>query len=245
MKREYKRHNGWDIAIHWFNTVCWLLLFFTGIALIKNDFMAPFGQWYPDAVRSLFGGGAVGGANLLVFHEILGGIWVLGFVVYLVFNWSGAKFFLRESFKLDVPRDVVWMFKKPFEMMLGKKGMKKIGMQPKMPPQGFYNMGQKAFAQAAVVGGIGLAVTGLIMVLSQTVFSASQTWIVQWSILLHFVFAAVCFVGLMVHVYMAVVAKDERPAFKSMFTGSVPEEYAKHHHQLWYEQVKQEQELKN
>jgi formate dehydrogenase subunit gamma len=245
MKKEYQRHNGWDIAIHWFNTVLWLLLFFTGIALIKNEFMAPFGQWYPDAVRSLFGGGAVGGARLLVFHEVIGAIWVLGFVAYMLVNWRGAKYFLKESFKLDMPRDLVWMMKKPFEMMLGKKGMQKVGMKPSMPPQGFYNMGQKAFAQVAVISGIGLAVTGLFMVLSQTVFPQSLTWIVQWSILLHFVFAALTFVGLLVHVYMAVVAKEERPAFRSMFTGTVPEEYAKHHHQLWYEEVRREEELKN
>lgn len=244
MQRQLKRHNGWDIAIHWFNTVCWLLLFFTGVALISNKNMAPFGQWYPEAVRSLFGGGADGGAGLLMFHQVLGGIWVLGFVIYLIFNMSGAKYFLKETFKVDVSRDVTWMVKKPFEMMLGKKGMKKVGMKPGLPPQGFYNMGQKAFAQAAVVGGIGLVITGVIMVLSQTTLAAEQTPIVQWSILLHFVFAFAVFAGLLVHIYMAAIAPEERPAFKSMFTGSVPEEYAKHHHELWYEQVKEE-ELKN
>jgi formate dehydrogenase subunit gamma len=40
---------------------------------------------------------------------------------------------------------------------------------------------------------------------------------------------------------MAAIAPEERPALKSMFTGSVPESYAKHHHKLWYEDEVAEQ----
>jgi formate dehydrogenase subunit gamma len=37
---------------------------------------------------------------------------------------------------------------------------------------------------------------------------------------------------------MAAISPDERPAFFSMFTGTVPEDYAEHHHKLWYDEVK-------
>jgi formate dehydrogenase subunit gamma len=46
---------------------------------------------------------------------------------------------------------------------------------------------------------------------------------------------------LILHIYMAAISKEERPAFFSMFTGKVPEEYARHHHQLWHDQIKENQ----
>ncbi len=236
MERQFKRHNGWDIFIHWFNLFCWVTLFFTGMGLIKNENLAPLWQWWPDLMRGLFGGGA----NLLLVHEAVGLLWVAGFVLYLIFNAKGAVFFLKEVFSVNPARDLAWMLKKPLHMLLGDAGLKKFGLQPGLPPQGFYNMGQKGFAQAAVLGGIGLVVTGVIMLLSQTSLGEEYVGLVQWSVFLHFVCAALVFVGLLVHIYMAAIAPEERPAFKSMFTGSVPESYARHHHELWYHAVKNE-----
>ena len=63
------------------------------------------------------------------------------------------------------------------------------------------------------------------------------TTIVQWSILIHFIVVGIVFAGLLVHIYMASIAAGELPALISMFTGSVPESYAKHHHRLWYEEI--------
>ncbi|EPR32892.1 Di-heme cytochrome, transmembrane [Alkalidesulfovibrio alkalitolerans DSM 16529] len=231
--KKYQRHSRLDIAIHWFNAVLWILLMFTGLALFKPE-LSPLGGWYPQAVRSLTGGGG----NLLLIHEILGGLWIMGLLFYLIRNFRGARFFLRRVFTVDLPRDVSWMFKKMVLMTLGEKPLRALGMNPELPPQGFYNMGQKAFAQAAVFGGLGLAVTGLIMVWSQFGFSAETTIVVSWAILLHWIFAALTFAGLLVHVYMAAISPEERPGFRSMFTGWVPEDYAAHHHALWHEEIR-------
>jgi len=43
------------------------------------------------------------------------------------------------------------------------------------------------------------------------------------------------FAGLLVHIYMAAISPEEKPGFRSMFTGVVPEDYARHHHALWVE----------
>jgi formate dehydrogenase subunit gamma len=51
--------------------------------------------------------------------------------------------------------------------------------------------------------------------------------------------AGVVFAGLLIHIYMAAIAAGELPALISMFTGTVPEKYAEHHHKLWYERVKE------
>jgi formate dehydrogenase subunit gamma len=234
METQFKRHNKWDIFIHWFNAVCWILLLATGIGLISNEMVNPLGQWWPDMMRAITGGGA----NLLDVHIAIGVIWMAGFVAYLIFNLEGARFFLREVFTVNPSRDITWMIKKPIQMTLGDKGLKMLGMSTDLPPQGFYNMGQKSFAQPAVIGSVVIAITGVIMAVSSVVFTAETTWIVSWSILLHYVFVGLILAGLLVHIFMAAIAREERPAFFSMFTGSVPEEYAKHHHELWYEEVK-------
>ena len=238
MGKLFKRHDRSDIFIHWFNAACWLLLLLSGVGLIQNPDIDPFGSGYPEALRSLVGGGA----NLLAIHEGIGLIWIAGFIFYLLINFRGAKFFLAEVFAVSPARDMGWMLKKMVLMTLGPKALKAVGMDPELPDQGYYNMGQKAFAQASVVGGIVIAVTGVIMYLSDRTFGAEASGWVSWSITLHFISVGLVFAGLLVHVYMAAISPEERPGFKSMFTGVVPGDYAKHHHRLWWEKVKTEGE---
>jgi len=234
----YKRHDKSDIFIHWFNAVCWILLLLTGIGLIQHPAIDPFGSGYPQALRDMVGGGG----NLLAIHEGIGLLWIAGFLFYLLINFKGAKFFLAEVFAVNPARDMAWMFKKMVLMTLGPKALRMVGMDPELPDQGYYNMGQKAFAQASVVGGIVIAVTGLIMYFSDRSFGAESTGMVGWAVTLHFIAVGLVFAGLLVHIYMAAISPEERPGFKSMFTGVVPGDYAKHHHRLWWEKVKSEGE---
>lgn len=241
MTRHFKRHDRSDIFIHWFNAVCWFLLLVTGVGLIGNPAIDPVGSWYPDFIRSLVGGGA----NLLVIHLAIGFAWIIAFLGYLLINARGAAFFLREVFLVSPGRDMTWISKKMVLMTLGPKPLTMVGMSPELPEQGFYNMGQKAFAQASVVGGIIIAVTGVIMFLSDIVFTAGTTWIVSWSVTLHYIAVGLVFAGLLVHIYMAAISPEERPGFRSMFTGHVPEDYAKHHHGLWYKKMISEPAVKS
>jgi formate dehydrogenase subunit gamma len=121
------------------------------------------------------------------------------------------------------------------QMTMGDKELKKLGFEPIIPDQGFYNVGQKLFAIPALLGGFIITITGVIMMLSKQ--NLIDVIVVQWSILIHFVIAGLVFSGLLIHIYMAAIAKGERPALMSMFTGSVPEAYAKHHHKSWYDDV--------
>jgi cytochrome b subunit of formate dehydrogenase len=47
--------------------------------------------------------------------------------------------------------------------------------------------------------------------------------------------------GLIIHVYMGAVFPEEKPAFFSMFTGSVNELFAYNHHFKWWREMKTEQ----
>ena len=234
--RMMRRHTPATIFMHWFNAACWIFLLATGIGLIKNDDLQPIGGWYADLMRSIFGGGA----NLLLAHEICGVIWAAGF---LIFGLVGIRKyvipFVREIATFSPSRDLMWLVTKGIQMTLGHKALatiaRRFGFAARIPDQGFYNTGQKLFAVPSLLGGVVIAVTGVIMMLSTSVIT--DPTIVQWSILIHFVTVGLVFAGLLIHIYMASIAAGERPAFISMFTGTVPEDYAEHHHKLWYDEV--------
>jgi formate dehydrogenase subunit gamma len=233
---QIHRHTRLSIFMHWFNAGCWIFLLLTGLGLIRNDSLQPFTSW-PIMLRQVFGGGA----NLLLAHEIVGISWTFGFLLFGVIRLkSDVLPFLREIFTVHIQRDFLWLVTKGIQMTLGYKMLsiiaEKFGFSPKIPDQGFYNVGQKIFAIPAVFGGMVIAVSGIIMIFSQTGMAGNE--LVQWAILIHFVTVGLVFAGLLIHVFMASIAAGEQPAFISMFTGTVPEDYARHHHKLWLNEVK-------
>lgn len=239
-----KRHTKLSIFLHWFNAVSWMFLLATGIGLINNPDLQPVGMWWPNLMGVLFGSGE----NLLQAHVIGGIIWSGVFLIYASFRIKQVGQFLKEIFSYSPVRDFMWLVKKGIQMTLGTRALESLAQvlekrgarpeiaAPRIPDQGFYNVGQKLFAVPSVLGGVVIAVTGFIMALSNVYFT--NTAIVRWAILVHFVTVGLVFAGLLIHIYMASIAAGERPAFISMFTGNVPEDYAKHHHRLWYEEIK-------
>lgn len=235
--RNLKRHDPSDIFIHWFNAASWLVLLITGLGLIKNERLNPLGAWLPDVLRGLFGGGSAGGAVLLAIHEVTGVLWVLGFLAYLAVNARGARFFLREIFSVR-PGDLSWLVRKMGRMTVGPL----LGGRAELPPQGYYNMGQKAFAQASVAGGVAIVLSGAVLLVSDKLLPAAATGLVGWAVTLHYLAVGLVFAGLLVHIYMAAISPEEKPGFRSMFTGVVPEDYARHHHGLWVESLNDTQD---
>lgn len=234
-----KRHTKAGIFMHWFNAGCWFFLLITGLGLLENPDLQPLGQWYPKALRAVFGGGV----GLLWAHIVVALAWLVVWIGYFLrFAGSYAVPFLVSIFTLEPQRDIQWMIKKNFQMTLGYKMMarlvKPLGWDGDLPEQEYYNAGQKLAAQVMVLGCLVLAVTGLILFASTFLIDAKNVPWVQWSITIHYIAAGVTFAILLVHIYMAAVSKEERPALWSMFNGQVPAEYAEHHHKLWYDKVK-------
>ncbi len=230
------RHTRLSIFMHWFNAGCWIFLLLTGLGLIRNDDLQPFPFW-PTMLRTVFGGGG----NLLLAHELIGITWAGGFLLYGIIRLKSDVFpFIRDIFTVDIRRDFLWLITKGIQMNLGYKLLgvvaEKFDFNPKIPDQGFYNIGQKIFAIPAVFGGMVIAASGIVMILSQT-GNADTEW-VQWAIVIHFITVGLVFAGLLIHVFMASIAAGEKPAFISMFTGTVPEDYARHHHKLWLDEFK-------
>lgn len=219
--------------MHWFNAACWLFLLATGLGLIRNDAMALTGGIWSRWMHGLFGSGEA----LLAAHEIVGLIWAGVFFIYGVLGFRKTVFpFVKEVLTISPERDLTWLLKKGTRMTLGAGVLRKRGIDPALPDQGFYNVGQKLFAIPSLFGGILIGITGIILVLSNVWIT--HTGVVQWAIFIHFICVLLVFAGLLIHIYMASIAPGERPAFKSMFTGRVPDDYARHHHRLWYDDVK-------
>ena len=232
-----RRHTIDAMLMHWFNTICWIILLSTGFGLIDNPVLQPFGMWWVRIMHALFGGGA----ELLQFHIAVGAIWSMGFLIYGLARFKCITVpFVKEMLTFSPAADLEWLAKKPLSMIVGPRTMQRFGLKPVIPEQGFYNVGQKMFGIPALFGGVIIAVTGWIMTFSQQDLTGQDT--VQWAILIHFLTAGLVFAGLLIHIYMAAIAKGETPAFISMFTGSVPADYAASHHKRWFDSFQKDGE---
>ena len=229
-----RRHSRSAIFMHWFNAICWIFLLFSGFALLVGE-MQPIGQWWINLWQGIFGD-----RGLLIAHLAVGTVWVAVYVLYiLLFCRKEVLPFLREVTTFHVKSDIEWCMKKGLWLVLGPRKTMKLGIDPALPPQGFYNAGQRMVAVLAVLASIGLAVTGVVMgFFSGNVDYAVSETALQWCIFIHFCCAGIMAIFLPVHIYMAALAPGEGPALRSMFTGFVPEHHVEHHNPLWYEELK-------
>jgi len=151
-----QRHSKGAIFMHWFNAVCWITLLLSGFGLINNNELQPVGMWYVDFWHAL-----LAPQNILVLHVTLGVVWVAVYAVYILARFNReAMPFLREISTFNPRSDMVWLFRKVLHLTVGEKIMRQKGMATDLPPQGFYNAGQKMFAVPAVLCSLGLIATG-------------------------------------------------------------------------------------
>lgn len=223
---EITRHSVADRCLHWCNAILWLGLFFTGTAMLRTPELAPFGEGYPIFMRRLFGGPE----GLFYAHVGMGILWITAFALYILTRHRAALEFLKELFSVR-PGDMRWLARKPALMLLGEKFAGRTGLPTELPAQGFYNMGQKAFGMLSVTGCLVLAGTGLGMLAG-----AGPEW-AGWFAAVHYAACGLVLTGLFIHLYMTLAVAEERPGLKSMFTGSVSEDYARHHHGAWLRQI--------
>ena len=142
-----RRHSLSAVCMHWFNAFCWIALLFTGFALLSNPAMQPVGMWWADLWTGVFGA-----YGLLVFHLLIGSAWLAVYFFYIVFGLRHDVIpFLKEVFSLSPASDMIWCIRKGMRLVLGEKAMRSMGLDPALPPQGFYNAGQKLAAVAAVL----------------------------------------------------------------------------------------------
>lgn len=230
-----RRHTKSAIFMHWFNAVCWIFLLFSGFALLAGD-MQPVGAWWRDLWQGLFGE-----RGLIVAHLVVGTIWCLCYAIcILMFARRDVLPFLCEILRFKGKSDLVWCARKGLWLVIGPRRMKRLGLDPTLPPQGFYNAGQKMVAVIAILASLGLAVTGLVLGFcsGNSALAVSQKAL-QYCLVIHFACAGLMAIFLPVHIYMAALAPGEGPALRSMLTGLVPAKHVREHNPLWYAELKQ------
>ncbi|MGC8882635.1 MAG: cytochrome b/b6 domain-containing protein [Bryobacteraceae bacterium] len=217
-----KKHHVAIMLLHWFNAFVWLMELTTGAALIQSEHFRFAPQWFITLMSDVFGTRA----NLLRFHIAVGLTWVTVFLVYGIFGWR--TYLHREVLEREIAldRDDWQWLRIRVLRILGRSN------EP-LPPQGIYNAGQKLFALTVYAMLPLIAVSGVVMA-----FHWGSPVVVGWAVVVHFFSVAVVVSGLMIHVYMGAVFPEEKPAFFSMITGVVPEEFAYKHHRKWWEEVK-------
>ena len=225
LQRQIKKHHVAIILLHWFNAATWILEVATGAALISSRLFRVAPDWYLAIVNGLFGTRG----NLLRFHVALGLVWIGVFLVYGIF---GFRTYLRgEVLKKEIALDrddVRWLVVRALRI-LGRT-------DEALPLQGVYNAGQKLFSMVVYAMLPVVMVTGVIMA-----FRLFSPWVVGWAVVLHFAAVGAVVAGLVIHVYMGAVFPEEKPAFFSMFTGTVNELFAYNHHFKWWREMKTEQ----
>lgn len=103
-----------------------------------------------------------------------------------------------------------------------------------VPPAEKFNAGQKLFYWAMYYGAAVLVITGLFMWFPEYI-PFSLAWIRQVMIVLHVCAALVTIGGFIIHVYMSVFFVPG--SGQAMLFGSVPANWARTHHLLWYRRV--------
>jgi formate dehydrogenase subunit gamma len=107
----------------------------------------------------------------------------------------------------------------------------------KVPPAGRFNYGQKQLFWVMVLGGLALLVSGLVMW-----FVAEVPWELRGlryaAVLVHGVAALATIAGFIVHLYMGLAVVPG--GLHAILHGEVTDEWARHHHPLWYRRMSKE-----
>jgi formate dehydrogenase gamma subunit len=212
------RHRKAVRLLHWFNALSWLLLLATGTALMSAPDFALFGARFPRLVAGLSGGVE----RLIRFHVLWGLLWATVTIPLFLLVKRGPREVLRE---VRLTRDDLgWLFAKPLAMA----GLRR---QP-LPPQDKYNAGQKIFALLVLVATVAIVASGLVMA-----FHLGSAPVVAGAIVVHELAIALVLVGIAVHLTMAAVIAEERPALRAMLTGRIDYEHARHHSPKWVAEI--------
>jgi formate dehydrogenase subunit gamma len=220
---QIKKHSYSMIWMHWFNFVTWVSLLLSGAALIDAERYRFIPRPLLEIVASLF----EGRHNMLKFHIWFGVLWIFAFAVFL----SGSIIYwpiIKSVFKIDLD-DVNWVKAK----FLGI-----LNIKVKLPPQGFFNGGQKIFAISVYTFTPLIIVTGVIMA-----FQLLPPMFIRASIVLHYLAVFGVIMGLPIHIFMAGFYAPERENFHAMFTGHMSEWFLFKHNYKWWLTLPQDKKL--
>ena len=191
--------------VHWFTAVIFVLLTVTGLIILYGRFVL---------IPLLGPEGFSVTANLSkVVHNYLGPLFLVS-VVLMFFA------FVRDSW-FDLKVDTQWVM----------TGGGYIGSGH--PSAGKYNAGQKAWFWVAILGGLVLVGSGLVLDFAN--YGQGRT-IMQDAHVIHSISSVIVIGFFLVHLYTGTVGVEG--SLDAMVSGNVDENFVKQHHDLWYEEIK-------
>jgi formate dehydrogenase subunit gamma len=200
--------------VHWLIVVAFSLLVLTGMVL------------YVPQLLPLARGAA--GRLFRLLHRWGVFLSALAALAYIVFDLDGLLASMKRIFTWGKD-DLGWLKAAPAYYFLGDES--------NMPRQDKFNSGQKLWYLMVVIGGLVLFVTGLLMWFGKGYVPA---WTFQWSVFLHDLFAIAMSAFFLVHFYLAVAHPLMRAGLDAIRFGFFPEEYVRHHHAKYHEEVTSE-----
>jgi len=149
----------------------------------------------------------------ILLHNYLGPFFVVGILLELI-AWI----------KHNIPSQVDWDWIKQWGGMMGKKSH---------PHAGRMNGGEKLWFWIIATVGIAVCITGLILDFPN--FGQSRE-AMQLSNLIHATLGVIWISVALGHIYIGTIGTEG--ALEGMTTGKVSVEWAKQHHDLWYEEMR-------
>jgi formate dehydrogenase subunit gamma len=199
------RFNGFERGVHWMTAASFILMALTGLVVtFGRPLLIPLlGH---DAFTRLAEASKYG-------HNFFSVPFTLGVIVILLM-W------IRDN--IPERADITWI----------RQGGGILGGD-EHPEAGRFNAGQKMIFWSVVIFGLGLAVTGFLLM---TPFYATNVNGMQLVHVFHGLLAAVLIMIIIGHIYIGTLGMEG--AFDAMGSGQVDENWAREHHSGWYAQVR-------
>ncbi len=206
--KRIKRFTTFQRWVHWITAILFVALAISGVVLM-------FGRF----IIIPYIGPEIGGPLTLFMkriHDISGPAFAVSLIV-LTFTFIKGNF--------PHWRDIIWV-------------VKGGGLLGGHAPAGRYNAGEKGWYWIAVFVGIAVVASGLALdfssLLQYTPFGETRDSITyaHW---IHSIAAVGIMAGAMGHIYMGTIAMEG--AFEVMQTGYCDANWAKEHHDIWYDEM--------
>lgn len=198
-------------TVHWFVAITFVLLGLTGLVLLYGRFVL---------IPILGGDGFGATANLAkTIHDYVGPAFGLGLLAMIAT-------FIKGNFP-SLKTDLLWII----------KGGGIIGNGH--PSAGRYNAGEKIWFWIVVFGGLAVVASGLVLdfpVIAALVGESRENK--EFFHVIHSISAVALLAAACGHIYMGTVAMEG--AAETMRTGYADTNWAKEHHDLWYEEMMEE-----
>ena len=211
-RKEILVFNTGQRFVHWLHTAAFALLMITGAML--------YIPWFGNSIAQGAGGYAV-----RLIHRVGAVVFMLVPIIYIIEppkEWLAS---MKRVFTWSKD-DLGWLRAAP--------GYYFLGDEEAMPPQDKFNTGQKLFYLTVVICMVGFIVTGLIMWFGKGIVPA---WMFQWSVFLHDLCTIAYAAFFLVHFVLSVMHPLMKGAINGMLFGWMPEEYVKHHHAKYYQEL--------